>query len=44
VATPEWEDFTNKDGPGVYWDIMRAVYKKWETDVMPDMLTNLALQ
>ncbi len=27
VVAPEWEDFTNKDGSGLYWEIMRAVYE-----------------
>jgi len=27
VVAPEWEDFTNTDGSGLYWDIMRAVYE-----------------
>lgn len=27
VATPEWEDYTEKDGTGVYFDVLRAVYE-----------------
>ncbi|MBN2468914.1 MAG: transporter substrate-binding domain-containing protein [Deltaproteobacteria bacterium] len=27
VASEEWEDATNKDGTGLYWDILRAVYE-----------------
>ncbi len=24
-ATEEWKDATNRDGTGLYWDILRAV-------------------
>jgi polar amino acid transport system substrate-binding protein len=27
IATPEWEETTNKDGTGVYFDIIRSVYE-----------------
>lgn len=27
IATPEWEDTTNKDGTGLYFDIIRSVYE-----------------
>ena len=27
IASEEWEDATNKDGTGLYWDIFRAVYE-----------------
>lgn len=27
IATPEWEDTTNQDGTGVYFDIIRSVYE-----------------
>ncbi len=27
IVTPAWEDFTNKDGTGVYFDLLRAVYE-----------------
>lgn len=27
VVAPEWEDYTNKDGTGVYWEIMKAIYE-----------------
>jgi len=27
LATEEWKDATNKDGTGLYWDILRAVYE-----------------
>lgn len=26
VATESWEDATNRDGTGLYWDIVEAVY------------------
>ncbi len=28
LVCEEWKGFTNKDGSGLYWDILRAVYKK----------------
>ena len=27
VVAPEWEGYTNKDGTGVYWDIIREIYQ-----------------
>jgi ABC-type amino acid transport substrate-binding protein len=26
VVAPEWEDYTNVDGTGLYWDILRSIY------------------
>ena len=26
-AAPEWEGYTNKDGTGLYWDVLKAVYE-----------------
>lgn len=28
VASEEWQEYTNADGTGTYWDIVRAVYGK----------------
>lgn len=27
IVAPEWEDYSNADGSGLYWDILRAIYK-----------------
>src|SRR5690554_5285993 len=27
VVAPEWEGFTNKDGSGLYWELLRAIYE-----------------
>ncbi len=27
VVTPEWEGYTEQDGTGVYFDLVRAVYE-----------------
>jgi len=27
LVAPMWEDYTNKDGTGLYWDIAKAVYE-----------------
>ncbi|ASP37574.1 hypothetical protein CHH28_02300 [Bacterioplanes sanyensis] len=27
VVAPEWPDFSNKDGTGLYWDVVKAVYE-----------------
>ncbi|GAK59140.1 hypothetical protein U27_06116 [Candidatus Vecturithrix granuli] len=27
IVTPEWEEYTQKDGAGVYFDLLRAVYE-----------------
>ena len=39
VVAPEWEGYTNKDGSGLYWDIIRAVYEpvgiKVKTRIVP---------
>ncbi|WP_211825347.1 substrate-binding periplasmic protein [Kistimonas asteriae] len=26
-AAPEWEGYTNKDGTGLYWEVLKAVYE-----------------
>ena len=26
VVAPMWEDYTNADGSGMYWDIIRSIY------------------
>jgi len=39
VVAPEWEGYTHKDGSGLYWDIIRAVYEplgiKVKTRIVP---------
>jgi hypothetical protein len=39
VVAPMWEDYTNKDGTGMYWDIIRAIYAsekiKLKTSTVP---------
>jgi len=27
VVAPEWEGYTNADGTGLYWDVLRAIYE-----------------
>ncbi len=27
IVAPVWEDYTNKDATGLYWDIVRAIYE-----------------
>ncbi len=27
VVAPVWKDFTNKDGSGLYWDMLRSIYE-----------------
>ncbi|MGR6870809.1 substrate-binding periplasmic protein [Pseudomonas sp. HK3] len=27
VVAPQWKDYTNTDGTGVYWDVIRAIYE-----------------
>ncbi|MCP3944098.1 MAG: hypothetical protein GY710_21830 [Desulfobacteraceae bacterium] len=39
VVCDEWKDYTNKDGTGAYWEIVKSVYEpvgiKVKTKVMP---------
>ncbi len=39
IVCAEWEGYTNQDGSGVYWEIVKAVYEpvgiKVETEVLP---------
>ncbi len=39
VVAPLWEGYTHKDGSGLYWDIMRAIYEpagiKVKTRIVP---------
>ena len=39
VVAPEWEGYTHKDGSGLYWDILRAIYEpsgiKVKTRIVP---------
>ncbi len=39
VVAPEWQGYTHKDGSGLYWDIMRAIYEpqgiKVKTRIVP---------
>lgn len=34
-ATEEWKDATNRDGTGLYWDILRAVYEPHGFKIRP---------
>lgn len=38
VVAAEWPEFTNKDGTGLYWDILRAVYEPAGIRVKPATL------
>ncbi len=38
IATPYWEDFTNKDGTGVYFDLLRAVYEPMDVRVKYELV------
>ena len=39
VVAPEWKGYTHKDGSGLYWDIIRAIYEpigiKVKTRIVP---------
>lgn len=35
VVAPEWEDYTNKDGTGMYWDIIRTIYAAEDINLKP---------
>lgn len=39
VVAPEWEGFTNADGSGLYWEVLKAVYEpvqvKVKTAIVP---------
>ena len=26
IVAPEWEDYTNADGTGMYWEILQTIY------------------
>jgi len=36
VGVPEWRDYTNADGSGIYFDLLRAVYPDHELDIHID--------
>jgi polar amino acid transport system substrate-binding protein len=27
IVAPEWEDFTNRDGSGLYWELLKLIYE-----------------
>lgn len=35
VVAPLWEDYTNKDGTGMYWDILRSMYANANIKLKP---------
>lgn len=35
VVAPLWEDYTNKDGTGMYWDIIRSIYSNEDIKLKP---------
>ena len=37
IASEAWEDCTNQDGTGLYWDIFRAVYESSGIQVKPQI-------
>jgi len=38
VVAPMWENYTNKDGTGMYWDILRAIYTKEKISLKPSIV------
>jgi hypothetical protein len=38
VVAPMWEDYTNEDGTGMYWDIIRAIYAKEGINLKPSIV------
>ncbi len=35
MCSPEYSDFTNKDGTGYYWDVLRAIFKDEGFELVP---------
>lgn len=35
VVAPLWEDYTNQDGTGMYWDILRSMYANENINLKP---------
>jgi len=35
IVAPMWEDYTNDDGTGMYWDILRTIYSNEEIKLKP---------
>jgi len=35
IVAPMWEDYTNKDGSGMYWDILRTLYASENIKLKP---------
>ena len=35
VVAPLWEDYTNKDGTGMYWDIISSIYSNEDIKLKP---------
>lgn len=45
IVAPEWEDYTNKDGTGLYWDILQTIYSGQNIKLKPSSVSwNRALK
>lgn len=45
VVAPEWEDYTNKDGTGLYWEILQTIYARQDIKLKPSIVSwNRALK
>lgn len=45
IVAPEWEDYTNKDGTGLYWDILETIYARQDIKLKPSIVSwNRALK
>jgi polar amino acid transport system substrate-binding protein len=38
VVAPMWEDYTNADGTGMYWEIMRSIYSNENIKLKPSIV------
>ena len=45
IVAPEWEDYTNADGTGMYWEILQAIYSNQDIKLKPSSVSwNRALK
>lgn len=45
VVAPEWEDYTNADGTGLYWEILQTIYSNQDIKLKPSSVSwNRALK
>ena len=45
IVAPEWEDYTNADGTGMYWEILQTIYSNQDIKLKPSSVSwNRALK